>query len=119
MATKLSHALMISGVLLVASTAVAADRELVVPRIAGCFHPASHYIDGTLSESYDVDAHTRAVDGLVRYRQPNDKVKRMPFVIQYRDMGGRRMWRVIPDEGEDTGDAAPSPTCALRNWHAR
>jgi hypothetical protein len=109
----------LSCLVLFSSACLAGDKQTLLSSISNCFHPFSDYVDGQLGESYSIGSHTRAADGTVRYRQPDNHVRRMPFQIQLREVDGDTMWRVLPDEEHDTGDFGPSASCAMRQWRSK
>jgi len=101
---------------LLASGAAFADDDVVGKEISDCFHPFATFVDAHSGDPYSIGEHTKAYDGYIRYRQLDDRVRRMPFQMQARSVDGDRMWRVIPDDEHDTGDFGPSTTCYMRQW---
>jgi len=105
-------------ILLFSGLGQADNSSAILKAISECFHPFSDYVDGQIGSPYQVSEHTRAMDGHVRYRQLDNHVKRMPFQLQVRDVDGERMWRVVPDDENDSGQFGPSTTCNMRQWHS-
>src|SRR5271154_399441 len=66
--------------------------------ICDCFHPFATFVDAHSGDPYNIGEHTKAYDGYIRYRQLDDKVRRMPFQMQARRVDGDTMWRVLPDD---------------------
>jgi hypothetical protein len=103
------------AVLLVSGAAFAGD-DGMGELISKCFHPFATFVDSHQGDAYSIGEHTKAIDGYLRYRQLDDRVRRMPYQVQVRTVDGDRMWRVLPDDEHDTGDFGPSTTCYMRQW---
>ena len=114
----LMRVLGITALVLIAGAARASD-DGACRLISRCFHPFSDYVDGVMGDPYPIGEHTLALDGYVRYRQLDNKVRRMPFQLQMRAVDGERMYRVIPDDEHNTGDFGPSTSCVMRNWQTK